>query len=118
MVFYIPETTDSGDSATFDEKRKLAILIEKNGGLLSEFHECFTYQIEPITDTLTSKHYFGGDIYSARWIIDSVKEGKLQNKEWYFSYNNQDEKSKRLGFGKANVRYTITEAIKVFQIAL
>ena len=40
MVFYIPDTTDGGD---FDEKRKLRILIEKNGGLLSEFHECFTY---------------------------------------------------------------------------
>lgn len=74
MVFYIPDTADAEG---FDEKRKLTILIEKNGGLLSEFHECFTYQIEPITDTLTSKHYFGGDIYSARWIIDSVKEGKL-----------------------------------------
>ena len=115
MVFFIPET---GESAEFDERRKLRNLIEKNGGLLSEFHECFTYQIEPITDALQPKHYFGGDIYSGRWIIDSVKEGKLQNKDWYFSYNNQDPKSKRLGFGKGNVRYTITEAIKVFQIAL
>ncbi len=115
MVFFIPETGDGGD---FDERRKLTILIEKNGGLLSEFHECFTYQIEPVTDTLTPKHYFCGDVYSARWIIDSVKEGALQNKEWYFSYNTQDDKCKRLGFGKSNVRYTITEAIKVFQIAL
>lgn len=115
MVFYIPDTAECGE---LDEKRKLKILIEKNGGLLSEFHECFTYQIEPITDTLTPKHYFGGDIYSARWIIDSVKEGHLQNREDYFSYANGDDKCKRLGFGKANVRYTITEAIKVFQIAL
>lgn len=40
MVFFIPETGDTGEH---DEKRKLKTLIEKNGGLLSEFHECFTY---------------------------------------------------------------------------
>jgi len=81
MVFYIPDT---GENVEVDEKRKLSILIEKNGGLLSGFHECFTYQIEPITDALNGKHFFAGDVYTGRWIVDSVKEGKLLNKEWYF----------------------------------
>jgi hypothetical protein len=40
LVFYIPE----GNSKTSDrEKKSLSILIEKYGGILSEFHECFTY---------------------------------------------------------------------------
>ena len=47
-----------------------------------------------------------------------MKEGTLLNRESYHSFNNQHEGCKRLGFGKQHVRYTITEAIKVFQIAL
>ena len=42
----------------------------------------------------------------------------MLNKEWYLAQNNQHENCKRIGFGKQHVRYTITEAIKVFQIAL
>lgn len=70
-------------------------------------------------DPLTPKYYFAGEVYSARWLIDSVKEGRLLPKESYLSFTNADSTGcKRLGFGKNNVRYTITEAIKVFQIAL
>ena len=68
--------------------------------MLSDFHECFTYQLEPISDPLTPKHYFQGDVYQARWIIDCVKEGELLSKDEYFSFNNQDKNCKRLGFGK------------------
>ena len=39
MVFFIPENIIGGD----DEKHKLRSVIEKYGGVLSEFHECFTY---------------------------------------------------------------------------
>lgn len=115
MVFFIPDADRRGDE---DEKRKLRTIIEKYGGILSEFHECFTYQLEPISDPLTPKHYFQGDVYQSRWITDSVKEGVLLNKDWYFSFNNQHDNCKRLGFGKQHVRYTITEAIKIFSIAL
>ncbi len=59
-MFYIPDTSDKKE---FDEKSKLRALIEKYGGMLSEFHECFTFQLEPISDPLTPKHYFYGDIY-------------------------------------------------------
>jgi hypothetical protein len=43
-----------------------------------------------------------------------VKEGQLLDKQEYFAYENKSEQCKRLGFGKHNVRYTITEAIKIF----
>ena len=86
--------------------------------MISEFHECFTYQLEPISDPLTPKHFFQGDVFQARWIVDSVKEGRLIDKMEYFAYNNQEAHCKRLGFGKQHVRYTITEALKVFSLAL
>jgi len=60
LVFYIPDPSERGDD---DEKRKLRTIIEKYGGMLSEFHECFTYQIELISDPLTPKHFFQGEIY-------------------------------------------------------
>ena len=40
MVFFIPENHDRSNK---DEKRKIQTLIEKYGGMISEFHECFTY---------------------------------------------------------------------------
>jgi hypothetical protein len=43
----------------------LISLIYKYGGITSEFHECFTYQIDPFSDEYTSKHFFLGDVYSA-----------------------------------------------------
>ena len=72
-MFYIPDSHDRSDVE--EEKRRLKAVIEKYGGMLSDFHECFTHQLEPIADPLTPKHYFQGDVYQARWIIDSVKEG-------------------------------------------
>ena len=48
-----------------------------------------------------------------------MREGALKEKE-EFKIGKLEEQSgiKRLGFGKQHVRYTITEAIKIFQIAL
>lgn len=101
------------------ERSKLKQLIEKYGGMISTWHECYTYQIELITDPLTPKHYFHGDVYQSKWLIDSVKEGVLLNKEDYLAYTNTNEGCKRLTFGKKHhPKYTITEAIKVFRIAL
>lgn len=45
LVFYIPDPSHKCEN---DEKKKLKALIEKYGGILSEFHECFTYQVELI----------------------------------------------------------------------
>ena len=115
MVFYIPDPLNPSKN---DERNKLRTLIEKNGGILSEFHECFTTQLELLSDTLTPKHFFQGDVYQAKWVTDCVKEGKLLERDTYFSYHNDHDGAKRLGFGKKHVKFTITEAIKVFQIAV
>lgn len=39
IVFYIPNC---------DEKDLLKSLIEKHGGMTTEIHECFTYQLHPL----------------------------------------------------------------------
>ena len=65
-------------------------MIEKYGGMLSWYHECFTYQLDRINEPLAGGHYFPGEVYQARWIIDSVKEGRLLDKDDYFSYTNND----------------------------
>ena len=44
-VFYIPEC---------EEKELLRSLIEKHGGLTTELHECFTYQIHPLKVRIVS----------------------------------------------------------------
>ena len=61
LVFFIPDADRNGYES--EEKQKMKRIIEKYGGILSEIHECFTYQLEPISDPLTPKHYFHGDIY-------------------------------------------------------
>ncbi len=66
----------------------MEMLIEKYGGMTSEYHECFTYQLEPINEILTRNNFFRGDVYSARWITDSVKEKRLLDKDDYFRYEN------------------------------
>jgi hypothetical protein len=38
-VFYLPDS---------EERDILRALIEKHGGITSELHECFTYQIHPL----------------------------------------------------------------------
>jgi hypothetical protein len=48
-----------------------------------------------------------------------VKAGELLNPADYFSFHNNHDKAKKITFGsKANVKYTIREAVKVFEIAL
>ena len=51
IVFYIP---------TCDEKDMLKSLIEKHGGLTTEIHECFTYQLHPlkVSEFLTLTYLF------------------------------------------------------------
>ena len=54
MTFYLPQSRDYND---------LKILIEKHGGLVSDFHECFTYQIAPINEDVQKLQYFWGDVF-------------------------------------------------------
>lgn len=116
VAFYIPDKNKGGED---EDKRALRIIIEKYGGIVSEFHECYTYQLEPINEPLSAPYFFIGDVYQARWITDSVKAGMLLDPIDYFAFTNNHDKAKKLTFGvKSNVRYTIREAVKVFEIAL
>lgn len=54
----------------------------------SEFHECFTYQLEPLNEQVNKNDFFTGEVYSARWVTDSVKEKKLLDKDEYFRFDN------------------------------
>jgi hypothetical protein len=61
-------------------------------------------------------HFFRGDVYSSRWITDSITSGKLLDKDDYFRYDNTGDGIKRIDFGRGKVIYTITEAIKIFEL--
>lgn len=93
-------------------------IIERHGGLVSDYHECFTYQIAPLNIELTKNYYFWGEVYNAHWLVDSIREGTLQEKASYFEYFNKEKGIKRVELGVNKPKYTITEAIKIFEIAL
>ncbi len=40
MTFFLPDTSDRSQGS---ERNRLIMLIEKYGGLTTNFHECFTY---------------------------------------------------------------------------
>ena len=111
MLFYLPDSRDKHD---------LKLLIERNGGMVTAIHECFTYQIAPISEDVPKIEFFQGAVYRGHWIIDSIKAGRLLNVDDYFAFTNTDENGniKKYGFEQGKVKYTITEAIKVFEIAL
>jgi hypothetical protein len=84
--------------------------------MTSDYHECFTYQLEPLNEQLAKGNFFEGSVYSARWITDSIKEKRLLDKDNYFRYENSGEGVKRMEFGRTKVIYTMTEGIKVLEI--
>jgi|TARA_B110001450_G_C17449780_1_gene411517 hypothetical protein len=63
-VFYIPEC-----GKVYDE---LKDLIEANGGMVVDQHECFTYQIKPENAKLKMKDFYQGSIYICNWIRDAI----------------------------------------------
>jgi|688.fasta_scaffold512850_1 predicted metal-dependent hydrolase len=74
MMFYLPHSS---------EKNDLTQIIQKHGGLVTEIHECFTYQIAPLNEEVQPSLYFFGEVYRAHWIADSVREGRLLDKDEY-----------------------------------
>lgn len=103
MLFYIPRTVKDRDD--------IVQIIRENGGNTVEFHECFTYQLGP-PDAVERHSYFPAEVYSTKWIIDSVKEGELLDKANY-------EVSKtgagmEFPFGKKKIQYTIREIIIIY----
>ena len=80
MIFFIPK-----DNQEFSD---LKIMIERYGGVTTDIHECFTYQILPIGMQRDGSKFFAGDVFSAKWLIDSVREGKLLGNDSYLEYIN------------------------------
>ena len=109
MVFYLPPS---------NEKNDMKLMIEKYGGIVSDFHECFTFQISPIMESVQKTDYFWGDVFTGHWIVESVKAGKLLENESFYAFHNKEVGSKRIDFIESKVNYTITEGIKIFEIAL
>ncbi|CDW79166.1 UNKNOWN [Stylonychia lemnae] len=103
--FYIPQCSQ------FDE---LKDLIEKHGGRVVEQNECFTYQIKPDQIKTGFENFYKGKIYSSKWIMTSIKEKKLQNKEDFFICLNLSEKSQQLNISKKK-KYTIIEGMKLYE---
>ena len=50
--------------------------------------------------------------------MDSIKNEALLENDQYYAFHNNEPGSKRLDFTAGRIRYTITEGIKVFEIAL
>lgn len=68
LVFYLPPSVERADTKA---------LIEKYGGQVQDIHECFTYQICPLSVELPKNNYFYGDVFTANWIVDSIRLQKL-----------------------------------------
>lgn len=63
----------------------------------------------------TFEYFYKGNIYYDQWIINSIKEGKLLNKDEFFLCINIDERARRLNISKKK-KYTIIEGIKLYEI--
>ena len=80
------------------------------------FHESFTYQLAAPSDSANNSfltnNYYKGTIYSTEWIGDSVKAGKLLDKQKYKLTEIKD--GKELEFAKGKLQYTIREVIIIY----
>lgn len=70
-MFYVPECS---------EFQRLKDLIEANGGLVVEQHECSTFQIKPKIQNreagLKMRDFYQGQLVSEDWITEFVREHK------------------------------------------
>lgn len=105
LAFYIPQCS---------AYQELHDLVVRNGGRVIDQHECFSYQIKPEQGKTSFQNYYKGDIYSSRWIVQSIKEKKCLKKDEFFVCINVDEKSLRLNIGKKK-KYTIIEGMKLYE---
>ena len=109
ILFYIPQCEQHAD---------LKALIERYGGVVTEMHECFTYQILPLGAAHQGGKFFAGEVFSAKWLLDSVQRGQLLASEPYLEWTNTDPKCLKLDFNQGKLRYTIREGIRIFELAL
>ena len=108
MSFYLPESVERADTKA---------IIEKYGGKVEDEHECFSYQICPCSVEIPKQNYHYGDVYSVKWIVDSIMDKELKDPLNYLKFVNNEnngENIKRLVFSKSNTLYTIREGLKIF----
>lgn len=109
LVFYLPQSPEKSD---------LKAVIEKYGGQVQDIHECFTYQICPLSVSLPKNNYFYGDVYSTNWILDSISRRTLLDPNEYLEFVNKEKSIKRIEFSNEKVKYTVREGLKIFELAL
>lgn len=109
LVFYLPPSPEKSDMKN---------IIEKYGGQVQDIHECFSYQICPLSVSLPKSNYFYGDVYSSSWILDSIYKKELLDHNSYLEFENKEKSIKRIEFTCEKVKYTIREGIKIFELAL
>lgn len=103
MLFYIPSTVKDRDD--------IVQTIRENGGNTVKFHECFTYQLGSPDDAETHS-YFPAEVYSTKWITDSVEKGELQDKANYEVL--KTGAGMEFPFDKKKIQYTIREIIIIY----
>ena len=57
-------------------------------------------------------------MFQGHWIVESIKQGSLLPPDQFYAFHNKEKGSKRVTFKNRDIRYTITEGIKIFEIAL
>lgn len=77
-------------------------------------HECLTYQLRPEGIKTGFNDFYKGKIYSARWITESIAQGKCLSAEAFFLCTNSEQIARKLNIGKKK-KYTIIEGIKLYE---
>ena len=103
LLFYIPESVADRDT--------IVELIVKHGGNIVKFHECISYQLGPPEKT-ENHNYYQGEVYSFQWIIDSVENNKLLDKENYLLMN--IKRGLDFPFNKKKIQYTQREIMIIY----
>ena len=61
------------------------------------------------------KEFYGGKIFAARWITDSINQKKCLSADTYFLAANTSEEARKLNIGKKK-KYTIIEGMKLYEL--
>jgi hypothetical protein len=106
IAFYVPQC---------QKYEEVANKILRNGGLVVDQHECFTYQIKPDGIRTGFYEFYRGNIYSSKWIDGSIERGKCLPPDSYLLTQNIDDKARKLNIAKKK-KYTIMEGIKLYEL--
>ena len=106
IAFYVPQCSGY---------QEIADKVIRNGGLVTDQHECFTYQIKPDQVKTGFQEFYLGKIYSSKWRVESIARGKCLPPDEYMLTINFDEKARKLNVSKKK-KYTIIEGIKLYEL--